>query len=50
MNPTQRRLHVVIWVLVLVVALTLIVLGALLRRGPRPTGPNIDERTTEPTP
>jgi hypothetical protein len=50
MNPTQRRVHVVLWVLVLAVTLTAIVIGALLRKGPRPAGPSVAHRAAEPAP
>lgn len=50
MNSTQRRLHVVMWIIVLIVVLTIIALGALLRKGPRPAGPSIEGPTAEPTP
>ncbi len=50
MNPTQRRLHVVLWVLVLAVTLTIIVLGALLRKGPKPAGPSVRASAAESAP
>jgi|GEM_PF-6802625 len=50
MNATQRRVHVVVWVVVLIVVLTIIVLGSLLRKGPRPVGPSIAESVAGPSP
>lgn len=41
MKPAHRRVHVVMWAVVLIATLAIIAAGVLLRDGPAPTGPTI---------